>query len=156
MLVPGQYLDTIGPGEKRYYAVGLDAVSTVDFAATAVPQPGAAVDTFDALSTRIEYDEHGSCGTHTARFLQKEGAVPLTSAVARIRSQEGTRTCDRAGRYRLVVERESKKGSDAARWPIELVYGVEAPPHEGCDACPVADGVRPGRQGGRPARGRPP
>lgn len=127
VLVPGQYLDTIGPGEKRYYAVDLDAVSTVDLAATAVPQPGAAVDTFDALSTRIEYDEHGSCGTDTARFLQKEGAVPLTSAVARVRSQEGTRTCDRAGRYRLVVERESKKDSDAARWPLELLYGVEAP-----------------------------
>ncbi|MEU1467095.1 VWA domain-containing protein [Streptomyces sp. NPDC005761] len=127
VLAPGQYLDTIGPGEKRYYAVALDSVSTADFAATAVPQPGAAVDTFDALSTRIEYDEHGSCGTHTARFLQKEGAVPLTSAVARIRSKEGGRTCDRAGRYRLVVERESKQGSDAARWPIELVYGTEAP-----------------------------
>lgn len=125
-LAPGQYLDTIGPGEKRYYAVGLDDVSTADFAATAVPQPGAAVDAFDALSTRLEYD-HGSCGTDTARFSQKEGATPLTSAVARIRSQEGTRTCDRAGRYRLVVERESKKGSDAARWPLELVYGVEAP-----------------------------
>ncbi len=131
VLVPGQYLDTIGPGEKRYYAVDLDAVSTADFAATAVPQPGAAVDTFDALSTRIEYDEHGSCGTDTERFLQKEGAAPLTSAVARIRSEEGTRTCDRAGRYRLVVERESKKGSDAARWPLELVYGVEAPLDKG-------------------------
>ncbi|MCX4771293.1 VWA domain-containing protein [Streptomyces sp. NBC_01285] len=131
VLVPGQYLDTIGPGEKRYYAVDLDAVSTADFAATAVPQPGAAVDTFDALSTRIEYDEHGSCGTNTERFQQKEGAAPLTSAVARIRSEEGTRTCDRAGRYRLVVERESKKGSDAARWPLELVYGVEAPLEKG-------------------------
>ncbi|WNI30597.1 VWA domain-containing protein [Streptomyces sp. ITFR-6] len=131
VLVPGQHLDTIGPGEKRYYAVDLDAVSTADFAATAVPQPGAAVDTFDALSTRIAYDEHGSCGSDTARFLQKEGAAPLTSAVARIRSEEGTRTCDRAGRYRLVVERQSKKGSDAARWPLELVYGVEAPLDKG-------------------------
>ncbi|MEV0781886.1 VWA domain-containing protein [Streptomyces sp. NPDC050423] len=131
VLVPGQYLDTIGPGEKRYYAVDLDAVSTADFAATAVPQPGAAVDTFDALSTRIEYDEHGSCGTDTERFQQKEGAAPLTSAVARIRSEAGTRTCDRAGRYRLVVERQSKKGSDAARWPLELVYGVEPPLEEG-------------------------
>ncbi|MGN5637122.1 vWA domain-containing protein [Streptomyces sp. AC154] len=131
VLVPGQYLDAIGPGEKRYYAVDLDAVSTADFAATAVPQPGAAVDTFDALSTRIEYDEHGSCGTDTARFLQKEGAAPLTSAVARIRSEEGSRPCDRAGRYRLVVERQSKKGSDAARWPLELVYGVEAPLDKG-------------------------
>ncbi|MFF1920714.1 VWA domain-containing protein [Streptomyces sp. NPDC058221] len=100
-------------------------------AATAVSQPGASVDTFDALSTRIEYDDHASCGTDTERFLQKEGAVPLTSAVARIRSEAGTRPCDRAGRYRLVVERESKKGSDAARRPLELVYGVEAPLKKG-------------------------
>ncbi|MCM2412953.1 VWA domain-containing protein [Streptomyces sp. RKAG290] len=130
VLVPGQYLDTIGPGEKRYYAVDLDDVSTADFAASAVPQPGAAVDTFDALSTTIEYD-HGSCGTNTERFYQKEGATPLTSAVARIPSQDGARTCDRPGRYRLVVERESKKGSDGARWPLELVYGAEAPLEEG-------------------------
>lgn len=131
VIEPGQYLDTIGPGEKRYYAVGLDDASTADFAATAVPQPGAAVDPFDALTTRIEHTDHGYCGTNTERFSQKEGAVPLTAAVARIRSREGTRTCDRAGRYWLVVERESKKGSDAARWPLELVYGTEKPLEKG-------------------------
>ncbi|MFC9247823.1 VWA domain-containing protein [Streptomyces sp. NPDC057136] len=126
-LTPGQYLDTIGPGEKRYYAVGLDAVSTVDFAATAVPQPGAAVDTFDGLSTSIAYGTDSNCATNTEHFYQREGATPLTSAVSRIRSADGTRSCDEAGRYWLVAERKSKKGSDAARWPIELLYGVEAP-----------------------------
>lgn len=155
VLVPGQYLDTIGPGEKRYYAVDLDAVSTADFAATAVPQPGAAVDTFDALSTRIEYDEHGSCGTDTARFLQKEGAVPLTSAVARIRSEAGTRVCDRAGRYRLVVERESKRGSDAARWPLELVYGVEAPLAKGVTPAQSQTEYGPGGKEAAPPAGDP-
>ncbi|MEU6015473.1 hypothetical protein ABZ826_15875 [Streptomyces sp. NPDC047515] len=131
VLAPGQYLDTIGPGEKRYYAVGLDSVSTVDFSATAVPQPGAAVDPFDALRTSITYGTGGSCGTDTAHFLQKEGATPLTSALARIPTERGTRRCDRAGRYLLVVERESKKGSDAARWPLELLYAVEAPLDKG-------------------------
>lgn len=57
--------------------------------------------------------------------------APLTSAVARIPAPVGTRVCDRAGRYWLVVERESKKGSDAARWPLELVYGVKAPLKKG-------------------------
>lgn len=126
-LVPGQYLDTIGPGEKRYYAVDLDDVSTVDFSATAVPQPGAAVDTFDVLRTRIAYGTDNSCETSTEHFFQKEGATPLTSAVARIPNEKGTGACDRAGRYWLVVERESKPGSDAARWPLELTYGVEEP-----------------------------
>ncbi|MFK0101259.1 VWA domain-containing protein [Streptomyces sp. NPDC091040] len=131
VLTPGQYLDTIGPGEKRYYAVDFDAASTADLAATAVPQPGAAVDTFDALTTRIEHTGHGYCATDTERFSQREGAVPLTAAVARVPSPDGGRVCDRAGRYRLVVERTSKKGSDAARWPLELVYGAEAPLAEG-------------------------
>ncbi|MET9655876.1 VWA domain-containing protein [Streptomyces sp. NPDC006510] len=133
VLGPGQYLDTIGPGEKRYYAVDLDAVSTVDFSATAVPQPGAAVDTFDAMRTSIAYGTDSSCGSETARFSQKEGATPLTSAIARIPAArgKGKGICDRAGRYWLVVERESKKGSDAARWPLELVHGVEAPLKKG-------------------------
>ncbi|WP_406163426.1 VWA domain-containing protein [Streptomyces sp. NBC_01005] len=131
VLVPGQYLDTIGPGEKRYYAVDLDDVSTADFSVTAVPQAGAAVDTFDAMRTSIAYGTDSSCGSETARFLQKEGATPLTSAIARVPSARGTGPCDRAGRYRLVVERESRKGSDAARWPLELVHGVERPLKKG-------------------------
>ncbi|MGW7416248.1 vWA domain-containing protein [Streptomyces sp. NPDC054863] len=126
-LTPGQYLDTIGPGETRYYAADLDAVSTVNFSATAVPQPGAAVDTFDALKTRVEYDESSACENSTEHFLQNEGATPLTSAVARVPSQSGTASCDKAGRYWLAVERVSKKGSDAGRWPLELTYGVEKP-----------------------------
>ncbi|WP_405807358.1 VWA domain-containing protein [Streptomyces sp. NBC_00210] len=126
-LVPGQYLDTIGPGERRYYAVDLDAETTVQFSATAVPQAGAAVDTLDALRTRIAYGTDSSCGTSTEHFFQKEGATPLTSAVARIPSEKGMSSCDKAGRYWLVVERESKKGSDAARWPLELTYGSEKP-----------------------------
>ncbi|MCX4824409.1 VWA domain-containing protein [Streptomyces sp. NBC_01142] len=126
-LLPGQYLDTIGPGEKRYYATDLDGVSTVDFSATAVPQPGAAVDTFDVLRTSIAYGTDSSCESSSEHFFQKEGATPLTSAVARIPSAKGTGSCDKAGRYWLVVERESKPGSDAARWPLELTYTVEQP-----------------------------
>ncbi|MFF3323315.1 VWA domain-containing protein [Streptomyces sp. NPDC002889] len=126
-LTPGQYLDTIGPGEKRYYAVDLDGTSTVDFSATAVPHPGAAVDTLDALRTKITYGTGSACESSSEHFFQEEGATPLTSAVARIPSPKGSGGCDKAGRYWLVVERESKPGSDAARWPLELMYGVEEP-----------------------------
>ncbi|WP_411081623.1 vWA domain-containing protein [Streptomyces sp. cmx-18-6] len=148
-LRPGQYLDTIGPGEERYYAADLDDVSTVNFAATAVPQPGAAIDEFDALRTKIVTADGLSCEMSAERFHQKEGAAPLTSAVARVRSDRGERPCDRAGRYWLVVERESKKGSDASRWPLEMVYGAEAP---------LAEGVTPAQSspeygaGGKEAR----
>ncbi|MFD7321274.1 VWA domain-containing protein [Streptomyces sp. NPDC059875] len=129
-LVPGQYLDTIGPGEKRYYAADLDDVSTVNLSATAVPQPGAAVDTVDKLSTSLVYAHaggEGNCATNSEIFHQDEGAVPLTSAVARIPTEKRYSTCDKAGRYWFVVERTSKPASDAARWPLELVLGVETP-----------------------------
>ncbi|MGW8762013.1 vWA domain-containing protein [Streptomyces sp. NPDC055815] len=130
-LPPGQYLDTIGPGEKRYYAVDLDSVSTVDFAATAVPQPGAAVDTVDKLTTTLVWvsgiGDEGGCATKSVIFQQDEGATPLTSAVSRIPTETRYSTCDNAGRYWLAVERESKPRSDAARWPLELVHGVERP-----------------------------
>ncbi|MEU5971096.1 hypothetical protein [Streptomyces globisporus] len=104
---------------------------SVGFAATAVPQPGAAVDRFDVLRTRIVAAGGPNaggpdCERDDERFRQAEGAVPLTSAVARIPSEEGNRRCDEARRYLLTVERESKKGSDAARWPLEMVYGTEA------------------------------
>ncbi|MFI0978030.1 hypothetical protein ACH4SP_13660 [Streptomyces sp. NPDC021093] len=65
-------------------------MSTVDFSATAVPQPGAAVDTLDGLKTCIEYDENSACGNSTEHFLQNEVATPLTSAVARVPSRSGT------------------------------------------------------------------
>jgi Ca-activated chloride channel family protein len=37
---PGQYLDTIGPGEDRWYAIDVPAGSRLAVAATAVPGPG--------------------------------------------------------------------------------------------------------------------
>ncbi|GAA2655631.1 VWA domain-containing protein [Streptomyces lunalinharesii] len=124
---PGQYLDSIGPNEKRYYAVDLDAASAADFSATVVPPPGAAVDTLDTVRTQIVYGADGSCQSSTAMFGQREGATPLTAAVSRIPSQGGTGTCDKAGRYGLVVERRADPGSDAARWPMELMFHVEPP-----------------------------
>ncbi|MET8015375.1 vWA domain-containing protein [Streptomyces decoyicus] len=130
-IVPGQYLDTIGPNEERYYAAGLDAVSTADFSATVVPQPGAAVDSLDMLRTRIAYGTTGSCDSTSEMFGQHEGATPLTSGVSRIPTQGGNGGCDKAGRYWLVVERKAAKGSDAARWPMELTFHVEHPLKKG-------------------------
>ncbi|MFG2284694.1 VWA domain-containing protein [Streptomyces sp. NPDC048595] len=127
VIAPGQYLDSIGPNEERYYATDLDAASTADFSATAVPQPGAAVDSLDTLRTRIAYGTDSSCDSTSEMFGQTEGATPLTSGVSRVPSQSGTSTCDKAGRYWLVVERKAAKGSDAARWPMELTFHVEQP-----------------------------
>ncbi|MFI7103852.1 VWA domain-containing protein [Streptomyces sp. NPDC050161] len=130
-IVPGQYRDTIGPNETRYYATDLDAASTADFSATVVPQPGAAVGSLDALNTKVVYGTGSSCDSTTELFGQHEGATPLTSGVSRIPSQSGTGGCDKAGRYWLAVQRKAARGSDAARWPLELMFHVEHPLKKG-------------------------
>ncbi|WP_405743360.1 VWA domain-containing protein [Streptomyces sp. NBC_01525] len=130
-LTPGQYTDTIGPNEKRYYAVDLDAASTADFSATVAPQPGAAVDSLDALHTEIAYGTDSVCESATELFGQREGAAPLASGLSRVPSESGYRGCDKAGRYWFVVERKAAQGSDGARWPLELTFHVEHPLKKG-------------------------
>ncbi|MFG3253975.1 VWA domain-containing protein [Streptomyces sp. NPDC048172] len=131
----GQYVDTIGPGEKRYYRVGMDKGSTTTFSATGVPQPGSKVDSLDGLRTEIISPENTTpCESNTTHFSQSEGGVPLVSSSSRIPGDDGRSggTCDwGAGRYLLAVERTSKKGSDSARWPLELSYTVEQPLKKG-------------------------
>ncbi|MEU9110720.1 VWA domain-containing protein [Streptomyces sp. NPDC048483] len=130
-IAPGQYLDSIGPNEKRYYATDLDAASTVDYSATVVPQPGAAVGLLDSLHTEIAYGIDSTCDSTTSQFGQQEGATPLTSGISRVPSEDGTDGCDKAGRYWFVVERKADKGSDASRWPLELMFHVEHPLKKG-------------------------
>lgn len=146
----GQYLDTIGPGEKRWYAVRMDGVRTADFAATVVPEPGSAVDELDGLRTElISPGSSGSgCRSSTEHFGQDEGGVPLVSSVSRIPGSGGSSgQCDNGpGRYLLKVERVSdgsgpEAGSEAgsgsasdagsARWPLELTYTAEKPLKKG-------------------------
>lgn len=128
-IVPGQYLDTIGPGETRFYTADLDAASAADLAVTAVPQPGAPVDPRDGL--RLQLHRTGrqprDCDRAEARFGQDEGAMPLTAAVSRVPSPDSGDGCDGPGRYRLSVTRDSSEGSDRARWPIELHVRIEEP-----------------------------
>ncbi|MCK7623402.1 hypothetical protein MUU72_09885 [Streptomyces sp. RS10V-4] len=138
VLTPGQYLDSIGPGEKRYYATDLDAASAADFSATAVPPPGAAVDLADTLYLRVVRSQGSTCDSGNAMFGQREGATPLTAGVSRIPTRSGTGTCDAAGRYLLVVERRAATGSGAARWPIELMFHVEHPLKKGATPAPSA------------------
>ncbi|ARF56378.1 vWA domain-containing protein [Streptomyces gilvosporeus] len=126
-IAEGQYLDSIGPNEKRYYAVDLDASSTADFSATVVPQPGAAVGLLDALHTEIDYGIDSTCDSTHELFGQRQGATPLTSGLSRIPSVNGGSGCDKAGRYWFVVERKAAKDSDASRWPLEVMFHVEHP-----------------------------
>jgi Ca-activated chloride channel family protein len=129
---PGQYTDTIGPGETRWYAVPLDAAGTADLSATAVPQPGVPVDYGDGIELKLTGTGKYAytCGSDSAHFGQDEGAMTLTGAVSRVPSRDGKDDCDAAGRYLFSVHRTTAATSDASRWPVELRFDNEAPlPH---------------------------
>nr|WSX78118.1 VWA domain-containing protein [Streptomyces sp. NBC_00899] len=126
---PGQYTDTIGPGETRWYAVPLDAASTADLSATAVPQPGVRVDYGDGIELKLAGTGSYAytCGSDSAHFGQDEGAMTLTGAVSRVPTRDGKDDCDKAGRYLLSVHRTNAATSDTSRWPVELRFDNEAP-----------------------------
>jgi Ca-activated chloride channel family protein len=126
---PGQYTDTIGPGETRWYSVALDAASTADLSATAVPQPGVVVDYGDGVELKLAGTGTYSytCDNDSAHFGQDEGAMTLTGAVSRVPSHDRDNDCDRAGRYLLSLHRTTAATSDRSRWPVELRFDNEAP-----------------------------
>ncbi|NJQ07636.1 VWA domain-containing protein, partial [Streptomyces lonarensis] len=136
LLAPGQYLDTIGPGEARSYAVELDAASAADVSVTAAPHPGVAVDRRDGLTLLLEDtgERPRRCDSADAAFGSDEGAMVLTQTVSRIPSAGGGAACDEAGRHTVTVTRESAAESDTAHWPVELRFTLEEP---------LAEGVRP-------------
>ncbi|NJP68227.1 VWA domain-containing protein, partial [Streptomyces sp. ventii] len=129
LLEPGQYLDTIGPDETRWYAVELDAASAADLSVTAVPHPGVTVDRRDGLALRLEdtAESPRRCDSADVAFGNDEGAMVLTQSVGRIPSPAGGSACDEAGRYALSVTRSSESDSDTAHWPVELRFAVEEP-----------------------------
>ncbi|WP_432066984.1 VWA domain-containing protein [Streptomyces sp. C10-9-1] len=159
-LVPGQYLDSLGPGEQRHYTLRLDGMSTATLSATAVPHPGAAADPGAGLRARLFRDgaargaeggEGGTCASGAESFAQAEGAVPLTSAVARVPTRRGAGRCDAAGRYLLVVERTGEEAPESAPWPLELAYTLEEPPGQDTASVAPAEDAEDRREGALPA-----
>ena len=131
-LKPGTYKDTIKRGQRKYYAVNLDAKSSAYFSAVAAPKPGAKVERYGegleiSLQT-VDGDECGS-GPESGTFGGGGHAYPLSTSVARHISGEDE-ACDAKGPYLLSVTRKGAATSDPAAWPVEISF-TEEPPVKG-------------------------
>ncbi|CAM5422331.1 hypothetical protein [Streptomyces abikoensis] len=129
LLRPGTYTDTIAPGEKKFYAVDLDATSDVYVSVVAAPAPGADVSPDDGIRVLLQQQDGHECGAGEARYRQEDSGRPLADyAVRRLRPDAGAgpaaSTCRHAGRYRVVVER-TRAADGAAVYPTELKYMTE-------------------------------
>jgi hypothetical protein len=154
----GIYTDTIGPGQKLWYSVGLDAESHVFLSAVAAPRPLTAVAYGDGISVTLQSNDGTACGTGGDRtFGSGEQARPIADYADRTIQEDAA--CQTAGPYYLLLERTGEPGADPARWPVEIRYmqepgvrgGSTAPPTEGSwsSASPTpATGQARDREGG--------
>ncbi|MFE5871436.1 hypothetical protein ACFQ6V_22720 [Streptomyces roseifaciens] len=121
LLRPGTYTDTIGPGEKKFYSVDLDARSDAYVSVVGAPAPGAAVSPEDGIHVALRKEDGRECGFGEAKFRDADSGRPLADyAVRRARPDSGG--CGQAGRYHVVVERTGPTGDT---YPTEIKYMTE-------------------------------
>ncbi|WP_198285918.1 vWA domain-containing protein [Saccharomonospora marina] len=133
---PGQYLDTIGQRERRFYAVDVPEGATAYFSATvSFPRlSGISVtEDFSSLQLRTYGTDGEDCHEfETEQATRSSDGVALTvattwqgAAEAETGSEQGDR-CKGGGRYYFAVEWSRVASGVPERLPMELLVGVEA------------------------------
>lgn len=124
-LTPGSvYKSSIKPGEKLYYRLNLDARTNAYVSAVAVPRGGGQVAYGDGITVSIRDTTDMQCSSEDARFESAEFARPIATYAYRI-MEKGSSTCQEAGTYNVLIERESKETSAPDEWDLELRYESE-------------------------------
>ncbi|MFF0397116.1 hypothetical protein ACFYSJ_15250 [Streptomyces sp. NPDC005248] len=118
------YKSSIKPGEKLYYHLVLDADTNAYVSAVAVPELGGQVAYGDGIKVSIRDSTDLQCSSEDARFESAEYPRPIAAYAYRVPEKNST-TCDDAGTYNVLVEREGKETSTPAEWDLELRYESE-------------------------------
>ncbi|MET7901591.1 hypothetical protein ABZS86_08955 [Streptomyces sp. NPDC005355] len=121
------YVDSVAPGEKRYYSAQLDGESAAYVSAVAAPRPGAGVASYrDGVKVTLENPDGGICDTASPKVETNDVAYPLADYASRQIGSGSVASCRKAGRYLVTVERQADS-QDPDRWPLELRLMVEPP-----------------------------
>ncbi|MEV0370281.1 hypothetical protein AB0I10_10700 [Streptomyces sp. NPDC050636] len=138
---PGMYRDTIKRGERKYYAVSLDARTSAYFSAVAAPKPGTKVAAYgDKLKISVQYSGDATCGLEASPSFHGGGtAYPIADYAGRVIG-DGSADCQKAGPYYLVISREGSATSGPDAWPVELGY-IEEPPLKGSTPAKPGEGT---------------
>ncbi|MEV6320869.1 VWA domain-containing protein [Nocardia sp. NPDC051787] len=134
---PGQYLDTIGQKETRYWAVDVPAGATAYFSGTVsfprVPDVGP-TDDLNTLQLRVYGADGQDCHVFESELTTKSSdGEALTVAKAfdgatkeRTGSASGDK-CRGGGRYSFALTWDKVSSGVPERLPIELLVGIEPP-----------------------------
>ncbi|MFF3839607.1 hypothetical protein [Streptomyces sp. NPDC001930] len=115
------YRDTLKRNGKVYYRVNLDQQNAY-VSVVAVPKAGGKVEYGDGFKVSMQDGSGTECGYQQANFSSSEYTRPLAAYARRIVDADSS-TCQRAGAYYVLVERESKASTDD--WELEIRYASE-------------------------------
>lgn len=119
------YTDSIGPDDKLWYSVTLDAKSNAWISAVAAPKPGTKVAYDDGIELSLESKGGDQCSSSDADFDADGAARPIANNVWRVVQPDGY--CQEAGVYNLTVTRVGDSTSSPEEWPLELRFMQEPP-----------------------------
>ncbi|MFB9390088.1 hypothetical protein ACFPM3_10710 [Streptomyces coeruleoprunus] len=118
----GTYKDAVKRDGKLIYRVDLDDATNAYVSAVVVPKPGVKVAYRDELKLSLQDRDGTDCSSNSAQFGSAEFARPL--AVYAYRTL-GESSCQEAGSYYVVVERESLSTSSQEPWDLEIRHVLE-------------------------------
>ncbi|WP_208026115.1 vWA domain-containing protein [Amycolatopsis acidicola] len=125
----GQYLDTLGQKETRYYAIDVPQGATAYFSGTlSFPRLDGInqLDDFNTLQLRV-YGENGQdCyAFDTAQATKSSDGVALTISKAWTKAAEEKGKCTGGGRYYFALTWDRVSAGVPERLPVELLVGIE-------------------------------
>ncbi|WP_079196843.1 hypothetical protein [Streptomyces sp. CB02261] len=118
------YRDTLKKDGKVYYRVDLDDKRNAYVSVVAVPKTGGKVEYGDGFKVSMQDTSGTECGYQQVNFTSAEYTRPL-AAYARRTVNADSSSCQDAGAYYVLVERESKATSSPDDWELEIRYVTE-------------------------------
>ncbi|TCP46837.1 Ca-activated chloride channel family protein [Tamaricihabitans halophyticus] len=128
---PGQYVDSLGPQQRKHYAVDIPEGGTGYFSATVPLARGeGGIADVDALGINVISPSGAECvdegGVRTTASMGQDGE-PLTAQFA-LDTTSGSMSggCQEAGTYTMYVLRDSGTAQQT-ELPVEMQIGIEPP-----------------------------
>lgn len=121
------YRSTIKPGEKLYYSLDLGAQENAYVSAVAVPGKGEQVSYADGITVSVRDSTDLQCSSESARFASAEFPRPIAAYAHRVADKDSS-SCQGAGTYNVLIERDSKSTSGSGAWDLELRHVSEPQP----------------------------
>ncbi|MEW1689739.1 hypothetical protein ACIQOF_23430 [Streptomyces sp. NPDC091265] len=118
------YKSSIKVHQKLYYRLNLDAKTNAYVSAVVVPKGGGKVAYGDGITVSIRDSSDLQCSSQDARFQSAEYPRPIAAYAFRTVNKDSS-SCQGAGTYNVLIERESEDTSGPQDWDLELRYASE-------------------------------